>query len=146
LGSATATLLLLVAILPADGSDVSLCSLLREPKAYSGREVTLTAGYRVGFEWQELACATCNATQRVWVEFDTGAKGARKLGKFTGKFDSLFRVRVRGLISERGHYGHSNGYGYQFLVREVLSAERVWQMTPRQPTVPASVELEVCRP
>src|SRR5215469_6111403 len=29
-------------------------------------------------------------------EFDTDLKGRRKLGRFTGRFDSLYRVRVRG--------------------------------------------------
>jgi hypothetical protein len=106
----------------------------------------MTVGYRAGFEWQELVCAACGMTEKVWAEFDADVKGARKLGKFTGRFDSLYRVRVRGVLSERGHYGHSNGYDYQFRVSEVLAAKRLWQMTPHQPKVPANILRDACAP
>lgn len=137
---------LLAAASSADSADISLCLLLRDPQRYAGRETTVTVGYRAGFEWQELVCAACGTTEKVWAEFDADVKGARKLGKFTGRFDSLYRVRVRGVLSERGHYGHSNGYDYEFRVSEVLAAKRLWQMTPHQPKVPAEMLRDACAP
>lgn len=137
---------LLAAASSADTADTSLCLLLRDPQKYAGREATMTVGYRAGFEWQELVCAACGMTEKVWAEFDADVKGARKLGKFTGRFDSLYRVRVRGVLSERGHYGHSNGYDYQFRVNEVLAAKRLWQMSPHQPKVPENILRDACAP
>jgi hypothetical protein len=144
LNAATRCFLLVVVASSAQTRDTPFCSLVREPERYAGREVVVTVGYRAGFEWQELVCAACAVSVRVWAEFDPDVKGGRKLGKFTGRFDSLYRVRVRGVLSEGGHYGHSNGYACQFLVREVLAAKRLWEMHPRQPLAPVTVQREAC--
>src|ERR1035437_7707656 len=92
LSLAALIVLLVLTTMPVEAADVSLCSVLQEPAKYNGQEVTIFVGYRAGFEWQELVCAPCNARQKVWVEFDADLKGARKLGKFSGRFDSLYRV------------------------------------------------------
>ena len=133
-----------VAASSAPTGDTPFCSLIHDPERYVGHEVVVTVGYRAGFEWQELVCACCATTVKVWAEFDPDVKGGRKLGKFTNRFDSLYRVRVRGVLSEPGHYGHSNGYAYQFVVREVIAARRLWEMHPRQPKAPATRESEAC--
>ncbi len=139
-------LFLLVSSL-AEGADISICTVMQSPERYDGQELTMTVGYRVGFEWQELVCAPCNISQKVWVEFDSEVKGAKKLGKTTNRFDSLYRVRVRGtFVGEKGHYGHLNGYPYQFVIREVLSAKRLWQITPRQSKMPDGAAAAACQP
>ena len=131
---------------PVEAADVSLCSLFQHPEKYDGQEITMWVGYRAGFEWSELACAACDVQQRIWVDFDAEAKGVRKL-KQTDRFDSLYRLRVRGVFNgKRGHYGHENGWDYLFLVREVLSAKRLWQMSPSQPKVPVDLEARACQP
>lgn len=144
LSATTRCLLLAVVVSSAQTQDTPFCSLLRQPERYAGREVIVTVGYRAGFEWQELVCAACGTTVKVWAEFDPDVKSGRKLGKFTGRFDSLYRVRVRGVLSERGHYGHSNGYDHQFLIREVLAAKRLWEMNPHRPEAPQTSEREAC--
>ena len=81
------------------------------------------------------------------MELDSGVKGTRKFGRFTGRFDSIYRVRVRGIfLAEGGHHGHLNGYDYLFLIREVYSAKRLWEMTPSQPKVPPELEVRACQP
>ncbi len=146
MGVAALTVLLFVNSSSGKAADISLCSVMQSPEKYDGQELTMTVGYRVGFEWQELVCAPCKNSQRVWVEFDPDLKGGQKLGKSTGR-DSLFRVRIRGVfVGVRGHYGHLNGYEYQFLVKEVLSANRLWQMTPLPPNVPANTAASACQP
>jgi hypothetical protein len=144
LSAAARCLFLVVVTSSAQTSDTPFCSLLRDPERYARREVILTVGYRTGFEWQEIVCAACGIKVKVWAEFAPDLKGGRKLGKFTGRFDSLYRVRVRGVLSERGSYGHSNGYDYQFFVREVLAAKRLWEMNPHQPEAPQIREREAC--
>ncbi len=138
-------------LLPLIGSsaeikDVSLCAVMQAPEKYDGQELTMTVGYRVGFEWQELVCSPCNIRNKVWVEFDPDLKGAKKL-KPTDRFDSLYRVRIRGVfVGKQGHYGHLNGYPYQFLIQEILSAKRVWQITPRQDRIPDATAAAACQP
>jgi hypothetical protein len=131
---------------PVKADDVSLGLVMSAPERYSGVELTMTVGLHGGFEWQELVCSSCNIRHKIWVEFDPNLKGAGKL-KRIDRFDSLYRVRIRGVfIGEKGHYGHLNGYEYQFLIREVLSAKRLWQMSPRTANVPDAVEAVACLP
>jgi hypothetical protein len=37
-------------------TQVSFCDLVKNPHLYSGKEVTVRATHRVGFEWSELYC------------------------------------------------------------------------------------------
>ena len=127
----------------AKAGDVSLCSVMSAPEKYSGVELTMTVGYRAGFEWQELVCSSCNIRNKIWVEFDPDSSDEKL--KSSDRFDSLYRVRIRGVfIGEKGHYGHLNAYEYRFLIREVLSAKRLWRMSPRKPKVPAAIEAAAC--
>jgi hypothetical protein len=49
---------------------VTFCDLVSNPEPYNGKEVTVRAGYKYGFEWSYLYCLTCK--DRVWLEFPNG--------------------------------------------------------------------------
>ena len=145
---------MLAANLATGGEVVRLCDVLKNPSQYKGRELILTAGFRVGFEWQVLVCYECKSVcktcdnQReqiydVWVNFEQDVKGAHKLPKVKA-FDQLEKVTFRGTFEGPGTYGHLGGYRYQFNVHEVNSAARVWKLHGNETDAPAQVKASVC--
>jgi len=125
---------------------VRLCDVLDHPRDFDGKELVLTAGLRLGFEWQELMCFTCNSAQRVWVEFDEDVKGWRRIGKARA-FDQVYKVTVRGTFSTGdGTYGHLNGYRFQLHVSEIRRARRIWSFRDRQRELSPSLKATLCEP
>ena len=148
-------LALLLARLAAGAEAVRLCDVLKNPNQYQGKELVITAGFRVGFEWQALVCYDCASTATksattsariydVWVNFEQGVKGASKLPKVKG-FDQLEKVIFRGTFEGPGTYGHLGGYRYQFNVNEVKAAVRVWKVNRKENDAPPDVKETVCR-
>jgi len=56
------------ALSAAAQTQVSFCDLLRNPDTYDGKEVTVRATYRYGFERQQLYCLECIDKGRAWLE------------------------------------------------------------------------------
>ena len=127
-----------------DNQRVKLCAVLKNPSGNDQKQFVITAGFRVGYEWQELLCYDCPTSERVWVEFDPAAKGISKLPK-SEAFHQLYKVTLRGTFEARSHrYGHENGYAFQFRVMEVKSAKLLWSLTPGKTDIPVDVKSMVC--
>src|SRR5258708_16468827 len=47
---------------------VTFCELVRNPELYNGKEVTVRATYKYGFEWQMLYCLDCLDKGKAWLE------------------------------------------------------------------------------
>ena len=102
---------------------VTFCDLVRNPEKYSGKEVTIRATYRFGFEWSYLYCLGCADQGRAWLEFPsdyddldkTSQRALKRLPKDAGIAD----ITVRGVFVGPGSYGHLGGYRYKFIIREV---------------------------
>jgi hypothetical protein len=54
----------------------SFCDLIKNPQLYSGKEVTVRATYKYGFEWQYLYCLGCIDDGKVWLEIADGLDDA----------------------------------------------------------------------
>jgi hypothetical protein len=146
-------LALVFARLAAGADDVRLCDLLKNPNQNQGKELIITSGFRVGYEWQALVCYDCTSqeyndqhpkTYDVWVNFEKDVKGASKLPKVKA-FDQLEKVIFQGTFEGPGTYGHLGGYRYQFNVREIKSAVRLWKLNRKENDAPADVKASVCR-
>lgn len=92
----------------------TFCDLIRNPEKYSGKEVTIRATYRYGFEWSELYCLDCLDQGKVWLDMptaleDTSAKSLRKMPKGAG----IVNLTVQGIFVSGGTFGHSNAYRYK---------------------------------
>jgi hypothetical protein len=138
----------------AGGAEVvRLCDVLRNPTLHRGKELSITAGFRVGYEWQVLVCYDCSTNEcsdcgklyDVWVNFEQGVKGASKLPKVAA-FDQLEKATFQGTFEGPGSYGHLGGYRYQFNVNEVKAAVRVWKLNPKENDAPSKLKASVCRP
>jgi hypothetical protein len=130
---------------PATGAEVvDLCDVLGSPGQYEHKELVVTAGFRVGYEWQELVCYVCPSKGRIWVEFTRDTRGASKLPKVKA-FDQLEKVTFQGLFEGREKaYGHLSGYRFRFIVTEVKAATRVWKLNPKENDAPAETKAAVC--
>src|SRR5215470_4199764 len=107
--------LLLLALSGRTQSQVTFCDLVRNPELYNGKEVTVRATYKYGFEWQQLYCLECLDKGRAWLELpddldDASVKALKRAPKEAG----IVNVTVQGIFVSGGHYGHENGYRYKF--------------------------------
>jgi hypothetical protein len=107
------------------GSDarVSFCDLVRNPERFKGKEVTVRATYRYGFEWEELYCLDCLDKGKAWLEIpadidDASEKALKRAPKGAG----IVNLTVSGIFESGSTYGHSNGYRYKFVARKISDA------------------------
>lgn len=101
-------------------SPLSFCDLVRNPETYNGKEVTVRATYRYGFEWQQLYCLDCLDKGRAWLELpndpdDSLLKDLRRAPKGAG----IVNLTVQGTFKSGGSFGHLNGYRYEFTARKI---------------------------
>jgi hypothetical protein len=100
---------------------IRFCDLLRNPDEYNGKEITVRATYRYGFEWQELYCLDCLDKGRAWLELpydqndDLAVGPLRRAPKGAG----IVNITVQGIFVSGGHFGHMNGYKYKFVAHKV---------------------------
>jgi hypothetical protein len=100
----------------------ALCELLRNPEKYNGKEVTVRATWKYGFEWSQFYCLDCLDKGKAWLEIpydidDSSSKALRAIPKGAG----IVNVTVRGVFMSGGHFGHLNGYLYQIVAQRVSS-------------------------
>ena len=99
---------------------VGLCELLRNPKAYNGKEVVVRATYQYGFEWSYLYCLDCLEKGKTWLQIDddldnASAKSLRRLPKGSG----IVTLTVQGVFVTGSTYGHLNSYRYQLVAKKI---------------------------
>lgn len=104
------------------GSDpiVTFCDLVRSPQEFSGKEVTVRATYRYGFEWQEFYCLDCLDKGKAWLEIpvdidDASEKAMRRAPKGAG----IVNLTVHGTFFSGSTYGHLNGYRYKLVAKNI---------------------------
>ena len=110
---------------------VSLCELVRNQNPYAEKEVRVRATWQYGFEWSFLYDRECmDRDNKVWAEYadedslcPLTKKSLKRLKK--RRFDNKADVVVVGKFYSGDHYGHMNGYQYQFIVSCVEKAESI---------------------
>ncbi len=113
--------LLLTIAAPAQGV-MNFCDLLRNAERFNGKEVTVRATYRYGYEWSQLYCLKCADEGKVWLELPSALdydndsqKALRKMPKGSGIVD----VTVRGVFTSGATYGHGNMYRSQLRAMKI---------------------------
>ena len=101
-------------------STVSFCDLASDPERYNGKEVTVRATYKYGFEWSYLYCLTCLDKGKAWLEIPHDIdESSTKVLKRKPKGAGIVNVTVRGIFIKCGHCGHQNGYPFNFVAHQV---------------------------
>ena len=99
---------------------VSFCELVSNPKRYNGKEVTVRATYKYGFEWAYLYCLTCLDKGKAWLEIpDDVDESSTKVLKRGPKGAGIANITVRGTFIKCGHCGHENAYPFKFVAHQV---------------------------
>jgi hypothetical protein len=101
-------------------SQVTFCELVRNPELYNGKEVTVRATYKYGFEWQMLYCLDCLDKGKAWLEIPSELDDAsRKALKRAPKGAGTINLTVEGIFMSGSTYGHQNMYHYKFVARKI---------------------------
>jgi hypothetical protein len=105
---------------------VSYCDLVSNPEKFEGKEVTVRASYRYGFEWQELFCLECRKVGKTWLEFGDdftheSRVGLKRFPKSQGTINAVFTGIFH---SSKGSYGDGS-YRFQLMLRVITHAELV---------------------
>jgi len=104
---------------------ISYCDLVKNPEKYDGKEVSVRATYRYGFEWQELFCLDCRKTAKTWLEFDNDdTQYKASLKKFPKNQGTISAIFTGTFHSSKGPYG-DGGYRFQFMVTVISDVEVV---------------------
>jgi len=113
-------ILLLSGTVAGSESSITFCDLVRNPEKFNGKEVTVRATHRYGFEWEELYCLDCLDKGKAWLEIsddidDSSQKALKRAPKGAG----IVNLTVSGTFVSGSTYGHSNGYRYKFVARKI---------------------------
>jgi hypothetical protein len=116
-------LLMVVATGALSQDMVTFCDLVHDPNKYAGKEVTVRASYKFGFEWSYLYCLSCLEEGKPWLElplhFDDLDRTTRKAIQHLPEYAGTVNLTVSGVLVGPGAYGHMNGYRYEFKARTV---------------------------
>jgi hypothetical protein len=98
----------------------TFCELLRNPGKYDGKNVTVRATWRYGFEWSQFYCLDCLDKGKAWLQIpsdidDASTTTLRAIPKGAG----IVNVTVQGVFMSGSHFGHLNGYPYQIVARRI---------------------------
>jgi hypothetical protein len=128
----------------ADGM-VAYCDLVTDPDKYDGKEVTVRATYRYGFEWQEVFCMECRKIAKTWLEFDgeLNRESKARLKKFPRDQGTVNATFTGTFHSSKGPYG-DGGYRFQFDVRAISSVEVLSKQGWDPDHLPAESRKRVC--
>jgi hypothetical protein len=121
-------LLILILSESVAGSDatVSFCDLVRNPEKFKGKDVTIRATHRYGFEWTELYCLDCLDKGKAWLEIPADIDDAsQKALKRAPKGAGIVNLTVSGTFVSGSTYGHLNGYRYKFVAKEISNVSAV---------------------
>lgn len=125
---------------------VEYCALIKNPEKYDGKEVTIRATYRYGFEWQEMFCLDCRDTGKTWLEIDDdnitkkSKKMLRKFPKDDGTINALFTGTFE---SSKGSFGDGS-YRFRFVLKEISQAELVTKSGADPQQLPDDIRKKVC--
>ncbi len=99
---------------------VEFCELLKNPDRYNGKEVTVRASHRYGFEWTYLYCLGCKNDGHIWfdVSGDIDTESEKTLQAAHRKGAGIVNLTVTGVFKTGGSYGHLGGYRHMFVVRK----------------------------
>lgn len=98
---------------------VTFCDLLRNAEKYNGKEVTVRATWRYGYEWSQFYCLDCLDKGKAWLDMpsDLDDASTRALSRIPKA--GIVNLTVHGVFMSGGHFGHLNGYPYQLVAQEV---------------------------
>ncbi len=104
---------------------VEYCDLIKNPEIFDGKEVTVRATYRYGFEWSEIFCIECRDFGKTWLEIGYITKKSERVLKKLPKDDGTVNAVFTGTFeSSKGPFG-DGGYRFRFLLKSISDVDLV---------------------
>jgi hypothetical protein len=127
---------------------VNFCDLIRNSNTYDKKEVRIKALFRVGYEWEEIYCLDCyDADHRTWIKFDEDVESCtkREIIKLIGAREGTFSIVAVGEFQSSGsRYGHMGAYRYQFVVKCIEKATKLFKDGRSPNLLPKSAFRDIC--
>lgn len=128
----------------SDASPVEYCHLIKNPAAYDGKQVTLRATYRYGFEWQEIYCLKCRDLGKTWLEIWDPTKKSSEILKKLPNDDGTVNATFTGTFQSSGGPFGDGSYRFRFLLREISQAELLTKSGADPNALPENLRKKVC--
>ena len=127
-----------------EGDLISYCHLIKNPEMYDGKEVTVRATYRYGFEWQELFCLDCRNLGKTWLEIGDITEKSKNILKKLPRDDGTVNAVFTGTFeSSKGPFG-DGGYRFRFVLKEISQTEFVTKSGADPNQLPNNLRKKVC--
>jgi hypothetical protein len=126
-------------------SVLDLCELLNRPQAFDGKQVSVRASYRYGFEWEEVYCLQCRHLAKVWLAIPPELPKAvqRSLNRLP-KNQGTINATLTGVFhGSRSAFG-DGGYQYQLDLERLEQVEVVSKSGAVPEALRASERTKVC--
>lgn len=123
---------------------VNFCDLLKEPKKYDGKKVTVRATYRYGFEWQEIYCLECRNLGKVWLEIgDITSKSGKIFNNFSKNDGTINGIFTGVFQSSEAPFG-DGGYKFRFWLEEISKPELLTKSGGDPQQLPDNIRKRIC--
>lgn len=121
---------------------IDFCDLVRNPDKFDGKEVTVRASFRWGFEWQEIFCLNCIDVGSTRLEiaetFTTPVtmKILKKLPKNNGTVNAVFTgtFKNEGSMSSR----------YKFYLTDISEVKVIFKWGGHTANLPEKEKQKLC--
>jgi len=97
---------------------VTLCHLLENSEKYNGKEVTVRATWKYGFEWSQIYCIDCPEHGLTWLDVPSDLDDASEKALKRIPAAGIVNLTVHGIFKSGGHFGHL-GYPHQLVAQRV---------------------------
>jgi hypothetical protein len=98
---------------------IDFCEVLKDPRQYSGREITVRATYEYWFEVSNLYCLSCLDRGKTWLSISSDLDRDSENEWRKAPESGLVNLTVTGELLTGGTFGHLNGYQHEFAATKV---------------------------
>jgi hypothetical protein len=123
---------------------IDFCDLLKNPETYNGKEVTVRATYRYGYEWQEIYCLGCRNLGKTWLEMGDITKKSKKILKKFPRDDGTITALFTGIFqSSKGSFGDGS-YSFRLILKKISKAELLTKSGGDPKQLPENIRKRIC--
>jgi hypothetical protein len=98
---------------------IDFCEVLKDPRQYSGKEITVRATYEYWFEVSNLYCLSCLDRGRTWLSISSDLDRDSENEWRKAPESGLVHLTVTGELLTGGTLGHLNGCQHEFAATKV---------------------------
>jgi hypothetical protein len=98
---------------------IDFCEVLKDPRQYGGKEITVRATYFYWFEMSDLYCLSCQDKGKFWLSISSDLDRDSESELRKAPESGIVNLTVTGKFETGGTYGHLNGYQHELTATRV---------------------------